>query len=277
VDGESELQRRSDRRERRGRHSPQPIADPAITRYQLYTGVAENNNFQFVGYGQRGSNGAGVSCRRRLRLATAAPATTCSTSRSATPAGATSGRIRSLPRTHVLLTDFDNGTTGVQLERRHVLDRPLQQLPNAWHTECNAGRGLDEAISGGGDSGGPGFINGQIASVTSFGLTFGQQGTGFGDIDNSLNSSFGEYAGFTDVAFQSQWINSQLVRLLSRHRCPDGDGLDRHRGHRSPSPEQEGLALACGSRQAGRLPSGSRPALHICPIDSPPTLRDSPT
>jgi hypothetical protein len=84
-------------------------------------------------------------------------------------------------------------------------------------SECNSGLGLNEAISGGGDSGGPGFINGQIASVTSFGLTFGAYSAGpsfpgpYGDINGDLDSSFGEYAGFTDVAFQSQWINSQLV------------------------------------------------------------------
>jgi len=190
------------------------VADPSITRYQLYTGVAENNNFEFVGFGQRGSFGTG-------------------TGGAGQGAGFGLGNRRNGDNLfditlgdsrwegffddpfadvgHVLLADFDNGTTGFNSNDGMCWIGRFSNFPTMGMSECNAGRGLDEAISGGGDSGGPGFINGQIASITSFGLTFGQSGTGFGDIDNALNSSFGEYAGFTDVEFQSAWINSQLV------------------------------------------------------------------
>jgi hypothetical protein len=189
------------------------IADPGITRYQLYNGVAENNNFQFVGFGQRGSFGLG----------TGGPGQGAGFGLANRRTGynlfdVTLGDERwqnfwddpSAGTDHVLLADFDNGTTGFNSNDGMCWIGRFSNFKFG-HSECDAGRGLDEAISGGGDSGGPGFINGQIASITSFGLTFGQQGTGFGDIDGRLNSTFGEYAGFTDVEFQSQWINSQLV------------------------------------------------------------------
>lgn len=189
------------------------VADPSITRYQLYTGTAENNGFQFVGYGQRGSNGAGVGAAGNGAGFGLANRRTGYNLFDITLGDSRWQNFWDDPNasiSHVLLTDFDNGTTGFNSNDGMCW---IGQFSNftLGNSECNAGRGLDEAISGGGDSGGPGFINGQIASVTSFGLTFGQQGTGFGDIDNALDSSFGEYAGFTDVAFQSQWINSQLV------------------------------------------------------------------
>jgi hypothetical protein len=55
----------------------------------------------------------------------------------------------------------------------------------------------------GGDSGGPQFIDGRIASVTSYGLTFGPD---FGDVDDDLNSSFGEFSGYVPVFIHESWI-----------------------------------------------------------------------
>ncbi len=50
------------------------------------------------------------------------------------------------------------------------------------------------------DSGGPSFINGEIAGVHAF----------VRDIDGSLNSSFGEYAGDTSVADNWAFIESLI-------------------------------------------------------------------
>lgn len=69
---------------------------------------------------------------------------------------------------------------------------------------CGLGQGLSEGNLGPGDSGGPLFLNGQIAGVASYGLTFG---TTFGDIDNELNSSFGEFAGWTSTQYNSGWLS----------------------------------------------------------------------
>jgi hypothetical protein len=204
------------------------VADANITRYSLYTGTAENQGFQFVGFGNRGSNGAGATSGAGFALSSRRTGynlfdITLGDSRFNCPAnspycaeGENFWYDPDAATGHVLFTDFDNGSTGLLSNDGMCFLGNFDQQMQIGTTECNAGRGLDEALSAGGDSGGPGFINGQIASVTSFGLTFGTYnngpGTGpWGDIDASLNSSFGEYAGFTDVAYQAQWVTANLV------------------------------------------------------------------
>ncbi len=70
---------------------------------------------------------------------------------------------------------------------------------------CDLGLGMREVSIAGGDSGGPGFINGQLASVNSYGLTFGSD---FGDVDDALNSSWGELNGFVPTFIHAAWIAS---------------------------------------------------------------------
>jgi hypothetical protein len=79
---------------------------------------------------------------------------------------------------------------------------------------CHLGVGEREVSIAGGDSGGPGFIGGRIASVNSYGLTFG---LGSGDTycdppatpggpPSCLQSSFGEFNGFVPTFIHSSWI-----------------------------------------------------------------------
>jgi len=49
-----------------------------------------------------------------------------------------------------------------------------------------------------------------VASVTSFGLTFGVPEDG--DIDEFLNSSFGEFNGFVPVSIHEQFIRNNLFQ-----------------------------------------------------------------
>jgi Trypsin len=107
---------------------------------------------------------------------------------------------------HSWISDFDNG-----LEENDASCLTVQSLfalaPDpAW---CNLGQGFMEVGLAGGDSGGPGFIHGRIASVNSYGLTF--DAPGFGDIDNILNSSFGELQGYVPVYLHADFIRSALV------------------------------------------------------------------
>jgi hypothetical protein len=74
-------------------------------------------------------------------------------------------------------------------------------------TFCNAGLGRREVGMAGGDSGGPQFFRNRIVAVTSYGLT---AGTALGDVDDALNSSWGEFNGFAPVFRNREWIN-QLV------------------------------------------------------------------
>ena len=98
------------------------------------------------------------------------------------------------------LADFDNGLAAndaaCKLAANFGLSGPKY---------CNTGVGALEAIAGPGDSGGPNFINGQIASITEAGLTLG---TANGDIDGKLNGTFGEFNALLPVANQIAWIES---------------------------------------------------------------------
>jgi V8-like Glu-specific endopeptidase len=104
---------------------------------------------------------------------------------------------------NVWLSDFDNGTdandTSCQIAGAFGLGGAKY---------CNTGRGALEVSVAGGDSGGPQFVNGKIASVTSFGLTFGPD---FGDFDDALNSSWGEFNGFVPVSIHRNFIESLRV------------------------------------------------------------------
>jgi V8-like Glu-specific endopeptidase len=70
---------------------------------------------------------------------------------------------------------------------------------------CDGAIGPREATTAGGDSGGPNFINGRLAGITSYGLSFGPA---FGDIGGGLNSSFGEFAGVVPVNIHRNFIQA---------------------------------------------------------------------
>ena len=87
---------------------------------------------------------------------------------------------------------------------------------------CNLGRGLNEVSVAGGDSGGPSFINGKLALVTSYGLSFG---AGFGDITPGLQSSFGEFNGFVPVGIHRDFIAGAVPEPASWAMLIIGFGL----------------------------------------------------
>ncbi len=67
------------------------------------------------------------------------------------------------------------------------------------------GRGDDEVNIAPGDSGGPGFIAGRIAGISSYGL--GGIST---DLDNEVNATFGEFSVDTRVAYFAEWIDATV-------------------------------------------------------------------
>lgn len=77
------------------------------------------------------------------------------------------------------------------------------------------GFGVFEVGVAPGDSGGPGFIDGKIAGVHSFGFTHGCGGAGSPtngtDFDCALNSSWGEMAGDTRVSTFAGWIEDVVT------------------------------------------------------------------
>ena len=96
------------------------------------------------------------------------------------------------------VSDFDNGTFANDAGCIVTLDFGSTLGCDGWH-------GAREVGIAGGDSGGPQFVDGKIASVTSYGLSFGKD---YGDVDDALNSSWGEFGGYVPVYLHTQWINS---------------------------------------------------------------------
>ena len=119
------------------------------------------------------------------------------------------------------IADFDNGLA--INDASCGLATSFVGLP-ASSKYCNLGRGALEVSTAGGDSGGPQFIDGKLASVTSYGLTFG---TFFspGDIDNSLNDTFGEFNGFVPIFLHADWINSVVPEPATWALMLGGFGL----------------------------------------------------
>ncbi len=107
---------------------------------------------------------------------------------------------------HTWLSDFDSGLAQNDLSCRSVQGEFGLTGSPTW---CNLGRGFTEVGTAGGDSGGPGFIDGRIASITSFGLTFTDPN--YGDVDAGLNSSFGEFSGYVPVYLHADFIASSMV------------------------------------------------------------------
>lgn len=95
-----------------------------------------------------------------------------------------------------LIADFDDGT---------LAHDALGQLMNL------SGRGLgqDEGLTAPGDSGGPAFINGQLAGVASY-IAQLSRNSDHPDIDDVSNSSFGEIGFWQRVSHYQQWIDQSL-------------------------------------------------------------------
>ena len=89
---------------------------------------------------------------------------------------------------------------------------------------CNLGRGALEATTAGGDSGGPQFVDGKLASITSYGLTFGQD-VQPGDLDNDLNDTFGEFGGYVPIFLHTDFINATVPEPASWALMIGGFGM----------------------------------------------------
>jgi hypothetical protein len=170
-------------------------APPKVNRYEIYRGDSEVGQDGFkVGYGESGSGNQGAVLDRGEKrlglnqydalgdvfLQSAGFADTI------------------LPGTQ-LAYDFDNGS-------------PANDGFGFIYGLPDPGLGPIEGFPAKGDSGGPTFlVNGQIAGIASFNtkVVFLKDGA-TSDIDNTLNSSFGEFGVDTQVSAYADWIDSTL-------------------------------------------------------------------
>ncbi len=98
-----------------------------------------------------------------------------------------------------LLYDFDNGLAA-------------NDVFGLLFGISDLGLGLDEVNTAKGDSGGPTFINNQIAGVTHGGGTASRNELS-PDIDSTLNSSFGEFGMDTRVSVYASWVDEVLGQV----------------------------------------------------------------
>lgn len=158
-------------------HLSSPAPDGVDT-YKILSSPVTTDPYQMVGFGARGDGTKGatlpVGSRRR---------------------GFNQFDVRI--SAGILLSDFDNG----------LVENDATCVIFGRCSPAGLGLGPFESSTAGGDSGGPVFLNGRIAALASFGATAGSPP----DIDDKLNSTFGEFAGFVSTSFHRDWIRSVMV------------------------------------------------------------------
>ncbi|MDD2388771.1 MAG: Calx-beta domain-containing protein [Desulfobacterales bacterium] len=94
------------------------------------------------------------------------------------------------------VSDFDSGFSG-------------EDALGEWLSYSHTGLGANEGLIAPGDSGGPAFIDGQIAGVADY--TASLSTSDFSpDIDDASNSSFGEIAFWQNISYFDDWIDQSL-------------------------------------------------------------------
>jgi hypothetical protein len=171
-------------------------APVSADRYSLYRGSDEiGQTFTMVGYGQVGSGSTGSTgqsdptWRLKAQNTFDADATTLKSALG-------SGMGWTPLAGSQLMADFDNGKS---------VNDALGQLASL----NGLGLGANEGLIAPGDSGGPAFINGQVAGVAGY-VTSLSVGATHPDVDNTGNSSYGEMAAWQRVSYYQQWIDQSL-------------------------------------------------------------------
>lgn len=166
-----------------------------ISSYDLFDGVAVGRDYNQVGFGASGSGLTGTTVPGGLRRQ-----------------GFNRFDFAGIDPIfgdfwdgqNVLFADFDSGLPAQDASCRLTAFFVADTSPY-----CDAGLGPFEVLSGPGDSGGPLFVDGRVAAIASFGITF--TGGVVGDIDGELNSTFGEFAGYVPIAPHARWIRKQVA------------------------------------------------------------------
>lgn len=180
------------------------FAPAFATSFSLYTGDLTGQDFSVSGYGRRSDTGGSVGANLGTgRLREGDNRFDYRFGDAAFGADWSFLSDNGAQIDYSYISDFDNGVAAN--DASCVLAAAVSGVSGAQF--CNLGRGPREAGVAGGDSGGPSFINGQLAAITSYGLTFGSS---FGDIDNRLNSSFGEFSGYVPVAIHQSFIRNSM-------------------------------------------------------------------
>ena len=166
-------------------------------RYSLYRGSDEIGQTQImVGYGLPGTGDTGTQALPsgnplRLKASNQFDADAAALKRALGSVMAWTPTVGTQ-----LVADFDNGSAR-QDALGGLMNRP------------GTGLGQSEGMIAPGDSGGPAFINGQIAGVASYTASL-SRGNVHPDIDSASNRSFGELGFWQRVSYYQQWVDQSL-------------------------------------------------------------------
>ncbi|MDO9047201.1 MAG: trypsin-like serine protease [Methylobacter sp.] len=169
-------------------------APVTANRYSLYRSSDEiGQTMTMVGYGQLGTGDTGT-----LTTYSGSPLRLKASNQFDADAATLKSQFGSTmswtPTTGTqLVADFDNGNSA-QDALGQLINRP------------GLGLGQNEGMISPGDSGGPAFINGQIAGIASY-TTSLSQGNIHPDINGITNSSFGEIGAWQRISNYQQWID----------------------------------------------------------------------
>ncbi|HEY9649712.1 MAG TPA: trypsin-like serine protease [Coleofasciculaceae cyanobacterium] len=137
----------------------------------------------------------------------------------------------------ILASDFDNGLAA-------------NDAFGYWFGSnyADLGLGLNEVSAAPGDSGGPTFIDGTIAGITSFGLRLSWLNF-TSDIDSRLDFSFGEFSFDTRVSSYASWIDNILNSWEDAHNS----GSDNS-GNSNPGTDNSGTSNPDSGNESESLP-----------------------
>ncbi len=184
--------------------------DSAIERYPIYRDFDEIGQvFTRVGYSQGIDPNTGVVTDTQKSFYSG-------TNRYDTTTDAINDLLNtSIIPAYQLSYDFDNGL-------------PEQDAYGQILGLQDTGTGTTEIFANPGSSGGPAFIDGQVAGIGGFIFRY-QQGEIQPDITDKVDSSYGELASDIRVAKYSQWIDAIVNPQRSSSTVPtEADAVDRY-------------------------------------------------
>lgn len=182
------------------------------TRHELYTGNLKGEQFNVAGYGTRSTvggatgnaNGAPTGYRRQGDNTYDYAWGDAEFGGFFTDRDANGENFFGTAEVEFsYISDFDNGNSA-----NDAACKIAAAVGASSGFGCGTGLGAQEVNIAGGDSGGGAFINGQLASVNSYGLSFG---TGFGDFFTGLNSSWGEFSGYVPIGLHASFIQAAVA------------------------------------------------------------------
>jgi hypothetical protein len=182
-----------------------PVPAPAgVQGFGLYT---QNNDvgqrFTLVGYGQTGWGAVGKTCGGLCESGTKRTGENVFTTLADILATPPLSAKPNPPNGTALAVDFNDGN-------------PAHDAFGVYYGLPGSGLLNDEAFIASGDSGGPGFINNQIAGVASY-LTTGGPPV---DVLPGINSSFGEIGVYMRVSAFADWITGVVSTQNLRVTAP---------------------------------------------------------